>query len=468
MKYLKIENPGIAPQECFTLLGVSTSRGNADAIGQYGSGVKHAINMFLALGHKFFIYCGHQCLDFSVYQSIIDDGIEQRRILPVQVEISQSGKSTKKKDVGWTLDFGSMDWRDLSMACREFVSNAIDRCVKENKMDELDICVVEENQVRAKANTTRIFLPLTDDVRKFYDEIHKRFICLNGKAETGVLNKTFRNLTGMGAMVYRKGVLVKETTGLASLFDYNIPNLYIDECRNSNDHDIGVSVVFNIVTNSSHSQKVQILHHMFNTNAAEVWEDTFSSFAWSSCKNSIKDAELEKVKNNWKEAWKVIPKNLLLTDRAISPAVLAQKNVTQVVCRSPLWYRVWRELGLPVADNFLTQDERKGITYSEPNETTLRCTMEVYNFLVTKYPYLSGKPVPKVVIFEQLDETRLGYYVMGEDRIHINKSMEVSGDANRNLKSVVLEEITHYLTGYDDMTRELQTFLFNMVADHIS
>ena len=33
--------------------------------------------------------------------------------------------------MGWCLDFGAIDWTDLSMALREFVANAIDRTVRE-------------------------------------------------------------------------------------------------------------------------------------------------------------------------------------------------------------------------------------------------------------------------------------------------------------------------------------------------
>ena len=45
--FLCIQNPGVAPVEGFTLLGVSTTRdcGVEGTIGQFGSGNKHAINV---------------------------------------------------------------------------------------------------------------------------------------------------------------------------------------------------------------------------------------------------------------------------------------------------------------------------------------------------------------------------------------------------------------------------------------
>ena len=56
--FLCVQNPGVAPVEGFTLLGVSTSRGETGTIGQFGSGAKHAINTLLRAGLKLTIYCG--------------------------------------------------------------------------------------------------------------------------------------------------------------------------------------------------------------------------------------------------------------------------------------------------------------------------------------------------------------------------------------------------------------------------
>ena len=54
MSYLVIQNPGVAPIEGFTLLGVSTTRdcGVEGTIGQFGSGNKHAINVLLRAGRR--------------------------------------------------------------------------------------------------------------------------------------------------------------------------------------------------------------------------------------------------------------------------------------------------------------------------------------------------------------------------------------------------------------------------------
>ena len=70
--FLCIQNPGVAPVEGFTLLGVSTTRdcGVEGTIGQFGSGNKHAINVLLRAGLKVIVYCGKTRLDFQTRDEV--------------------------------------------------------------------------------------------------------------------------------------------------------------------------------------------------------------------------------------------------------------------------------------------------------------------------------------------------------------------------------------------------------------
>ena len=99
------------------------------AIGQFGSGNKHAINLLLRAGLKVVVYCGKTRLDFQTRDDEIDDGLTRKPIRRVMCKMG--GTSTRTIDLGWVLDFGAIDWTDLGMALREFVSNAIDRTLRE-------------------------------------------------------------------------------------------------------------------------------------------------------------------------------------------------------------------------------------------------------------------------------------------------------------------------------------------------
>ena len=73
--------------------------------------------------------------------------------------------------------------------------------------------VVEESQVRAKKNFTRVFLPLSADVLEFYNNLGKWFLHFSEPESLGkaILPKKNRNLGDRkAAVIYRRGVRVRE------------------------------------------------------------------------------------------------------------------------------------------------------------------------------------------------------------------------------------------------------------------
>ena len=124
-----IENPGVAPIECFTTMGVSTTRfDKADgSIGQFGSGTKHAINVLLRNNISCVMFLSRTKLEFEVEGKVINDGLSSKDFNFVFVnETSSSGKK-ERHSTGFTLEWGTQDWTDPAMAIREFVSNEIGR-----------------------------------------------------------------------------------------------------------------------------------------------------------------------------------------------------------------------------------------------------------------------------------------------------------------------------------------------------
>ena len=166
--FLLVQNPGVAPVEGFTLLGVSTTRdcGVEGAIGQFGSGNKHAINVLLRAGLKVIVYCGKTRLDFQTRDDEIDDGLIRKPVKRVMCKLG--GTSTRTIDLGWVLDFGAIDWTDLGMALREFISNAIDRTLREENGEfipamldgRLAVAPVCDEKVKAKDGYTRVYVEL--------------------------------------------------------------------------------------------------------------------------------------------------------------------------------------------------------------------------------------------------------------------------------------------------------------------
>lgn len=205
MLYLKIENPGICPLEGFTVLGVSTSRysNKSGVIGQFGSGNKHSVSVCLRHSLNPVVFCGSLKLEFFTKPQNINDGLEEREFQRVCVKYSGKDPETKKsktstEDLGFVLEYGTQDWTDISMALREFVSNAIDRSLREtDSFISVKIEIVSEEKVRAKEGFTRVFIPVIPAVQEFYANLGKWFLHFSEPEllDQTILPKKRRNLS---------------------------------------------------------------------------------------------------------------------------------------------------------------------------------------------------------------------------------------------------------------------------------
>jgi hypothetical protein len=142
-------------------------------------------NTLLRAGLKLLIYCGKTRLEFTTREETIRDGLVTKSIKRVVCKLR--GTSSKTLDMGWCLDFGAIDWTDLSMALREFVANAIDRTVREKGEflpalvgEDLRVAIVEDGAVRARDSYTRVFVEVNPDVQRFYGELPRRFLHFSG------------------------------------------------------------------------------------------------------------------------------------------------------------------------------------------------------------------------------------------------------------------------------------------------
>ena len=181
-------------------------------------------------------------MEFSTRPQTVSDGIASKDFGRVVVKFGGSDPITgasksSTEDLGFVLSYGDKDWTESSLALREFVSNAIDRSIREvGDWSAVKIEIVSESQVRAKAGYTRVFVPLTPEVLEFYNNLGKWFLHFSEPESLGkaILPKANRNLGDRkAAVIYRRGVRVREfeSSDTESLFDYNLDNLTIDESR---------------------------------------------------------------------------------------------------------------------------------------------------------------------------------------------------------------------------------------------
>lgn len=279
-----IENPGTSPPEHFTMFGASDA-GGSNAIGQFGSGVKHGILTLLRHGLSPSIFIGLTRLTFFRRPLEIagQNGQPQYRICVRYQGKLPNGKSKNcVEELSYTAAYGAVDWTTPEMALREFVSNALDSVIKADRpyTDVRITNIRDPGMVRARDGYTRVFVPATPTIKKFFDRIGDWFLHFSAdpsQVNQLLLPKASRNFDSEGPVVYRRGVRVRELSGPPSVYDYNFHDVAIDECRNSDEYALRHRCGRAAATELTDDQLISLLRRMANDNP-EVWESQISQY----------------------------------------------------------------------------------------------------------------------------------------------------------------------------------------------
>jgi hypothetical protein len=507
--YLKIENPGVAPSEAFTLLGASTKRGSVDSrtVGRFGTGNKQGINVCLRNGLSPIIFAGNLKMEFFTRPKIVDDGLRNSTFNLVCVKFA--GKDTdgrnrsSTEDLGYVLEHGAEDWRSVDLALREFVSNAIDRAFAEgeseffhrycwNKSDDfikevqvsgtsawneakaalnqygkaskdyekVSIEIVSENQVRAKSGTTRIFVPLDEGVFKFYNNLGKWFLHFS---EPDLLNEVIlpkrnrnTNESRKSAVIYRRGVRVREfmNSDTPSLFDYNLENLKLDESRQVDDW----SVMYDAARSLADADEKSLVT-LFDSflSGSQYWEHTFTY----GLNNNVMTSE---QKQRWNNSFKKLMGEYGIACNKAHADVAIKKGYKTVVVPDS-YVDLVVSADLPSHKNKFSELERNGIEVLDATEDALKVVDMIWDKFVS-FNMTSNVSKPSVRCFRELlhgGATKLGFY--SENVVYLNIDLCGKGDGFvLGLVTTAIEELAHHITKANDFTRDFQDFAFQFAG----
>lgn len=478
--YLKIENPGTAPSEAFTLLGASTKRDDEKYIGTFGSGNKHGVAVLLRNDLSPIVFTGNLRMDFGRVDVDVDDGIDSHNFGRVQVKYGgkdDSGKNrSKTEDLGFVLEYGTSYWGSIDLALREFVSNAIDHSIKFNDhvgkevkhvWDGVTIEVVDEKQVRAKKGWTRVFVPLTDEVLHFYNNIGKWFLHFSEPELIGksILPKNGRNITGsQRAVIYRRGVRVREFTAsgdMPSLFDYNLENLRLDESRQVGDWDVNQAAGQAI--RDASTEELIVLFNSMHPLVESYWEHTFDTYGLRA--DSWNETAEQKVEREtrWTGALdKVHGANAIIVgDDNSQNERVARKGFKPV--KVPDAYRqIAADMGLRTSDKVLSTDERSGREIIDATATAKAAVDWVWT-MAEIFHMTAGKDKPAVSSFRgQMDGESVTQGFYRDNTVFLNVTVAKEGPEtpqehfSDELLHTAIEELAHYVTGSTDNSRDFQ------------
>lgn len=419
--YLKIQNSGEVDVRAFTKLGVSTSRDSTDKIGQFGSGAKHGILVLLRHGLYPIIYSGNTEITYFTQPNKIGEAAYNDTFIKI---------GDKTVELPFSLEYGSIDWTDISMGLRELVSNAIDS-------GDIDIEIVEE--CSPVSGTTRIFVPLNNEVQYFCNTLPRRFLHFSNRP----LDQVVLDKQEVGpAEIYRKGVFIRKLRK-HSMFDYNFGDeLKIDECRNSSDWDCKEAIA---KTFSSNRMAMQALFTRFaKKDYTPLLEYELSSFYLV-------------PEDWWLPLWKrIVGENtaIILDEDSFFTGFIIKKGLRPIAVPEP-WYNVLGKV-LPRGCDVLANYETKGYEKVALLPRVEEIFDEVWGIL-SDLNMTNGKSKPKINCFSQVVEkdTVLGY--CDGNNIYINVDFV-------ECQQTYFEECAHYITGCADGTRSFQDFAFQLVT----
>lgn len=476
--FLKVENPGVCPPEGFTILGVSlaSTSDKAGVIGQFGSGNKHGAAACLRAGLSPVVFAGTLKMEFFTKSQVISDGLASKDFGRVCVRYGGTDPFTgasrsSTEDLGFVLNYGEKDWQEVALALREFVSNAIDRSIRETgDWSSVKVEIVEENQVRAKAGYTRVFVPLSEEVFRFYQNLGRWFLHFSEpeSLEKSILPKRNRNLSDRkAAVIYRKGVRVREfeSSDTESLFDYNLDTLRLDESRQASDWDVRQACGRALAT-ADKAILARLFDRLVNTKRP-AWEFSFDTCSLLPTHHESPEVE-SNLRKNWLDAFvQVAGDDAVLTGQG-SVEQLKRKGYSPVVAPETLLLAA-EQWGVPSPAKVLSLDEMSGREISDPTPDAREAVNCVWE-LLEETGLTNGKEKPPVKTFTSILNagTKLnGYYRNGV--VYINEDLGIASSefggrdvlSDRMLK-VALEEVVHYTTGATDNSRDFQDFLLDL------
>lgn len=418
--YLMIQNAGVAAVEAFTLLGLSTARGDASSIGQFGSGAKHSILLLMRNNLTPIIYLGYDELEFYTKPGNMHGKDFNRLCYQFKGE---------KEQTGMVLEFGEMDWNDVGMALREFISNAIDQVGADKAVIQLVDSIVPY------PDDTTVYIPANDQVKEYVANLSKNFLHFSHRENVSVISKPEPS----PARLYRKGVFVREMPR-NSMYDYNFgDDVKIDETRNMTDatcYEAAAKLLGN------HPAELQRWVKSTTEERSPLWEDSFVS--WNLGYKNVTAAYTAVFGDKVVCRNEEVLKNIKRSGR---DGVIIRRNI-----------ELFRNSELPDGDELQGIAAKNGVMECKTTATMRRTFKKVWTKLENA-GLTANKRMPELVAFQvpmNNANEELGGFQDG-NKVYISMNHEAR-------ISTHIEEIGHYVTGAEDLTRTLQTWAFQAAA----
>lgn len=456
MRYLVIENhpadSEIPPVEAMRLIGASLSRGKADHVGQFGTGFPFSLALlartWAAGGEYMMIKHLRICLGKDVYTFGMDliESIGHN-------EIWMQKQGGSRFPLNISSEFGAIDWADVSMAAREFISNGDDwnrGCP--SKVEIIDIPDGKKFKY-AKDGYVRVFMPLDDDgnIEEYFLNIHRYF--LNRRPSYDPSAVVIDKKEAGPSRIYRKGVFVGEfghDETDRGLFDYNINDIPINECRIVSEGDARTYCARALRNQGSKSQISKYFDKVV-LDEGEYWERRF--FSWDVDPQYSSD----EIKAKYRGAIEVAMGDRVACAGSTVKGMVESRGHRAVVLDSSMLEIVKKSGGTTDSD-VLNYNDLNGRKVKEPTDIMRRRLAEIWD-AIDRVGMTNDKACPYIKSYDQITESKgasEGYYYH-DDCVYVRSDHE--NDHGFHLKHIILHELVHHITGAKDYSADYQEYL---------
>ena len=411
VQYLKIVSKSVTtPEDMFTL-GVSTSLGKANKIGQFGSGSLMGVLAWMrTFGDAPIFLINGTKVKFDSKPVLKSDGEVFHQVRMNRVPLSVA------------LEYGELDWKTPELGLREWICNALDAGA--NLSDALQVVT----KIEANPDEVAVFVPFTGIAKVYYQNIDSYFLHFRNLQDTQYIPKN----AASPCKIYRKGIFVREL-GENSLFDYNLA-FDINECR----------------TGSSDSLMQSIEYAMLCSYKAEYMDRILSAVLDSEQCMEVNMHAYSSIYGNWKK---------FLADKTckVGKANLEREDVTPIADH---WYKRLIEAA-PHLDGLANVSLASVRGLAEVNIPP--ATQTIFNELCAAIEMLKmndGKGRPRLETFSMPQGQRppaLGYYDPNRQTVLIWN--EAPNDTN-----TLAHELGHHYTGGQEWSSKFVDFGYELFS----
>jgi hypothetical protein len=456
---LMVENRGIVGTDLLTVVGASTSRGESSMIGQFGTGQKFSIALFLRHSLDVKLTIGKDVFEFGIDERTSQD-VRGRTASIREVIMKQVGGSSRKtKPGGFDVSFGEVDWTETSMGIREVISNACDASMAlQGDYKGVRIELVEDPQKFARDGYTRVWIQADSEVRKYVANLDRHFPILQ-KGGFDIHTTIIPKQTPDTLRVYRKGVLVGQFDEYRSLNDYNLNTLELRESRTISESSATYAIARAIKrADPAHLAPIleAIAEHRDVFEVTEINHDYMARDSWDSASDTT-------LADNWSKATKAAFGSKVICKNSHEAEQVERKGFDAAIVSEEI-QKVLRShnvctLAEQVLDHFEVNGREKIELTTELKQRAVALWETLEHLGVTK-----DKDMPVIEGYNDVMDaggTMLGYYDRATQRIGVNSD---TFDSPLAFTQTLLEEFSHHITQSGDCTRDLQDIAFKIAT----